>query len=291
VASLASEAPERTLSAADQGSVEKLRDYLRAGMHSPKFQPPILPQTALQLLDLSRDPDVSLTRVRELMEHEPALAAKVMSTAQSAMYSRGTPVDSLEDALVRLGVKRVAGIFLEAAMRATVMGSKAFERPLEQLRKHCVATGHIARGVCRSLQLPGERAFVCGLLHDVGVSGCYLLLSNMPKEARPKRFEIAAEAVRLVHEEASRVMGDKWQLPFGIRWVVGHHHSLWVDGRINPLAAVVNLSDWLAAQAGADGLAEASEEQALQAAKHFGLSTAALDRLKAASRQIVEQLP
>jgi HD-like signal output (HDOD) protein len=55
-----------------------------------------------------------------------------MSTAQSAFYSRGMPIESLEDALVRLGVKRLTSVFLEASMRVTVIGSKAFEKPLDR---------------------------------------------------------------------------------------------------------------------------------------------------------------
>lgn len=271
-------------------SVDQLVDFLRAGMASPAFQPPILPQTAIELFELSRDPEVHLAKVRELMESEPVIAAKVLSTAQSAFYSRGTPVESLEDALVRLGVKRLTGIFLEASMRSTVIGSKMFERALEQLRRHGVATGHIARGICTSLKLPGDRAFVCGLLHDVGITGCYLLLSRLPKAQRPKNFETAAEAVRRVHEEASQIMGEKWQLPRGIRWVVGHHHAILVDGHVNPMSAVVALADFLAADAGADAIGEADEEAALRAANHFGFGAQAIERLKDRSKKIIEQL-
>src|SRR5690606_22554189 len=169
-------------------------------------------------------------------------------------YSRGAPVESLDEALVRLGVKRLTGIFLEAAMKASVLDCKAFERPMERVRKHSTATAHIARGVCRSLNQPGERAFICGLLHDIGVAGCLGLLGSLPRAERPRNFDSVAAAVNLVHEEASAIIGQKWGLPWGIQWVVGHHHSFWVDGRISPMAALIGMSDWLAAEAGAAAL-------------------------------------
>lgn len=270
--------------------VARVVEFLRAGMNSPDFQPPVLPATAMQLFELSRDPEVSLPRIRELMEQDPVIAAKVMSTAQSAFYSRGMPIESLEDALVRLGVKRLTGIFLETSMKVAVIGNKAFEKPLEQLRRHGVTTGHIARGLCQSLKLPPDRAFVCGLLHDIGIAACYLLLSKMPRPDRPKQFETVAEAVRIVHEEASLAMAEKWKLPYGIRWVVGHHHSLEVGGHVNPMTAIIALSDWLAATSGADALGEADEATARRAATHFGMSDADLSRLSDRSKRLVEQL-
>jgi putative nucleotidyltransferase with HDIG domain len=265
-------------------------EFLRAGMHSSDFQPPLLPATAMQLFELSRDPDVDLSRIRALIEQDPVIAAKVMSTAQSAFYSRGMPIESIDDAIVRLGVKRLTGIFLEASMRVAVIGSKAFEKPLEQLRRHGVATGHIARGLCQTLKLPPDRAFVCGLLHDIGIAACYMLLSRMPKGERPKQFETVSRAVRQVHEQASAVMAEKWKLPYGIRWVVGNHHALAVGGHTNPMTAIVSLADWLASVSGADALGEADEQLARSAARHFRIADDELTRLVERSKKLIEQL-
>lgn len=264
---------------------------LREALRDPDYSPPLLPVVALKLVEVSRDPDVDLSMVRQIMEGEPLLAAKVMSIAQSSFYSRGASVESLDEALVRLGVKRLTGIFLEAAMKASVLNSKAFERPMEKVRKHSTATAHIARGICRSLKQPGERAFICGLLHDIGIAGCLGLLGSLPRAERPRDFESVAAGVKLVHEEASAIIGEKWGLPWGIQWVVGHHHSFWVDGRISPLAALVGMSDWLAAEAGAAAMEEADPEQAIQAMEYFGFTKPAQAALLDKCRRIVDQLP
>lgn len=269
------------------GIVARLRQALR----DPDYSPPLLPAVALKLVEVSRDPEVDLATVRELMEAEPMLAAKVMSIAQSSFYSRGAAVESLDEALVRLGVNRLTGIFVEAAMKASVLSGKAFERPLEQVRRHSTATAHIARGVCRSLKQPGERAFICGLLHDIGIAGCLGLLGALPRGERPRDFESVEQAVKAVHEEASAIIGQKWGLPWGIQWVVGHHHSFWVDGRISPLAALIGMCDWLAAEAGAAALAEADPDQAAQAMEYFGFAKPAQAQLLDKCRRIVEQLP
>jgi HD-like signal output (HDOD) protein len=180
---------------------------------------------------------------------------------------------------------------MEAAMKASVLDSKAFEKPMEMLRRHSTATAHIARGVCRSLKQPGERAFLCGLLHDIGSAACLSILGNLPKNQRPKDFETISKALQIVHEEASGILGAKWSLPWGIVWVVGHHHSYYVDGRVSPLAALICLSDWLAAEAGAPGFNETDEASAMEAMEYFGFDSPAQSRLVDKCCRIVEELP
>jgi putative nucleotidyltransferase with HDIG domain len=266
--------------------VSLLRETLRA----PNYDPPLLPKVALDLLELSRDPAVDLKKILVLMESEPLIAGKVVSIAQSAFYSRGAPIETLNEAVTRLGIARLTTVFLEAAMKTAIFESDVFEDPMNELRFHSTATAHVARGLCRSLQLPGERAFLCGLLHDIGIAGCFIVLGQLPEEDQPEDFEEIAAAVREVHEEASAVMGQKWRLPWGVQWVVAHHHSFVVDGRINPLAGIVSLADWLAAEAGAPGLGEASEAEAMRVMDHFNFSRQTRTKLLDKCHQIVEQL-
>lgn len=268
------------------GIVALLRNVLR----DPQYAPPLLPAVALKLIEVSRDPDVDLAKVRDLMESDPLIAAKVMSIAQSPFYSRGAAVESLDEALVRLGLKRLTGIFLEAALRASVLHSDVFERPMEKVIKHSTATAHIARGVCRALQQPPERAFICALLHDIGIAGSLGVLGALPRRQRPNDFESIAQAIEVVHEEASAVIGEKWALPWGVQWVVGHHHSYIVDGRVSPLAALVCMCDWLAAEAGAPALGEANQEQAERALEYFGFEPPARKQLLDKCVKIVEEL-
>jgi putative nucleotidyltransferase with HDIG domain len=268
------------------GIVSLLRNVLR----DPDYAPPLLPAVALRLVEVSRDPDVDLAKVRALMESDPLIAAKVMSIAQSPFYSRGAPVESLDEALVRLGLKRLTGIFLEAAMRASVLHSEVFERPMEKVIKHSTATAHIARGVCRALQQPPERAFICALLHDIGIAGSLGVLGALPRRQRPNDFESISAAIEVVHEEATAIIGEKWALPWGVQWVIAHHHHYMVDGRVSPVAALVCMCDWLAAEAGAPALAEANQEQAERAMIYFGFDQPARKQLLDKCVKIVDEL-
>ena len=222
--------------------------HVRKVIAAPNYQPPLLPAVALELVQLSSDPSTPMSKVRSLVQSEPFIAAKVLQLAQSAMYSRGAPVTSLDDAMARLGLRNLSDLFLQAAMTARVFRSKGFEGPMAVLRKHSVVSAHLARSICRRTGFPDEYAYMCGLLHDVGIAAAISVLADAKRDERRPGYEEIRPAVELVHEHVSAALGKAWELPVDVQLVLGHHHHFQIQGRVHPLAAAVCLADWLAAE-------------------------------------------
>lgn len=246
-------------------------ERLRATLASPSYRPPMLPQVALELMQLVRDPDVDFARIRQLVESEPLIAAKVLQLAQSAAHSRGMPITSLEDAITRLGLRALMDLFLQVSMSMRVFRAKGYERPMAELRRHAVVVGNAARSVCRAIGFPDEYAFLCGLLHDVGIAAAILILAEEGKRKPNLNFDALAPALLHVHEEASFTVGRLWELPSDIQLVLQHHHHFRIGGRVHPLAAAVCLADWMAANVGAGFAGEVHDVDALEAAEALGL--------------------
>src|SRR3954465_20810 len=97
---------------------QALVDQLMETFAGEDYEPPLLPGAALQLLSLARDPDVAMSRIIALLESEPLIVARVIRTAQSPAYSAGARIRSIEDAVLRLGMRTIALLFAEAAMNA-----------------------------------------------------------------------------------------------------------------------------------------------------------------------------
>jgi HD-like signal output (HDOD) protein len=246
-------------------------ERLRATLAAPDYRPPMLPQVALDLLQLVRDPAVDFARVRQLVQSEPLIAAKVLQLAQSAAHARGTPITSLDDAITRLGLRALMDLFLQASMSMRVFRAKGYERPMAELRRHAVVVGSAARSVCRVIGFPDEYAFLCGLLHDVGIAAAILILAEEQKRRPRLDFETLVPGLLHVHEEASFTVGRLWELPSDIQLVLRHHHRFRIDGRVHPLAAAVCLADWMASQVGAGFADEGRDADALDAAEALGL--------------------
>lgn len=250
---------------------QALIDEMLSTFAAEDYQPPLLPGAALQLLSLARDPDVAMSKVIGLLESEPLIVARVIRTAQSPVYSAGARIRTIEDAVLRLGTRAIALIFTEAAMHAAVFSSKGFQGPMQELRRHSTATAHIARKLSERIGQPGDRVYLCGLLHDIGIAACLLVAPSLrSNDGRPYDFETLAAPIYAMHEQAGEILSSLWNMPEGLRWVFAHHHQFALRTHVSPMAALVCLSSWIASESGAGSIAHDGGDQAARAAQHFG---------------------
>ncbi len=224
---------------------------LRETFRSPDYSPPRLPAEALQLLKLSRQADVGLPEIAKHLERDPLLAAKVLRSARSPLYSRGGKPTSLQHALVRLGVATLTEIFLAESLKTRIFRAPGYEKPMAEIRDHSIAVAHIARLVCRQTSLYDEYAFISGLLHDVGMAACIVALTERrsPKVKLPD-FQIVWPAILRAHTESSASLCDLWGLPQEVVLAVRMHHDSGDLKYVHPLAIVVAVADRLACSVG-----------------------------------------
>ncbi len=81
-----------TLEAKERGVACSLTDVISKALQSKEFKPPLLPEVAISLTRLAGQPDVAIMAVEEVVGRDPAVAARVLSVANSAYYSRGQAV-------------------------------------------------------------------------------------------------------------------------------------------------------------------------------------------------------
>lgn len=216
---------------------------------SPSYRPPLLPRVALEVIALSRRQDVTFDEVAAVLEHDTVLAAKVLSLAQSAAHARRASILSLRAATVRLGLKAIRDLVMEAAVGLRVFRVPGYEPAMERLSRHSTATAYLMRSVCRRTAIEGEYAFLCGLLHDVGIAACLLALSDDARSGTVP-FEAVGSVLAEAHEEASGVVTRLWGLPEEIQRVASTHHRLEACGPRAVNAALV-VAEGLAADLGA----------------------------------------
>lgn len=234
-------------------------DTLQELLHIPP-----LPGTAARLLKLVTDPEVDLGELARTIEQDPPLAARIVGVANSAWFSRGREVVSVEDAIIRvLGLELVRGLALGMALGRPfdVHACQAFDAT----RYWYIAfvTGSLARDLARPAELDGEEAacaFLAGLLHNFG----QLVLAHAFPNRMNEVLERAAseqEADRLVLErellaideiQAGRFVTRRWHLPDCVTETLGTP----ADGeQAEPHRPLAGLVAWAA------GIAEALHDQ------------------------------
>jgi len=250
---------------------------------SPRYSPPVLPATGIMLLEMTRQPDVEFKRILALLEQDPMIAARVLAVAQSARYATRGQVRSLEEALVRLGLDAVVRIFLEVVMQMRIYRAPGLEKPMGRLHRHCTATAIMASRVAGLLGLDEGFAFLCGLLHDVGMAASMLLMAPTRPDKSAPNIAVAWPTIVQIHESAGEKLCELWKLDEQVRHVVAYHHGRDDQGHSEPLAAVVALAEVLASDARVGVPLEIRSQQLAWASRTLGLDNLQVDELSAAA--------
>jgi HD-like signal output (HDOD) protein len=172
-----------------------------------------------------------------------------------------------------------------------VFRAPGYAEPMAELRRHSAFTAEAARLISRSTCGLDSFAFLCGLLHDVGIAACILALSGPLRALAPQGFARAWPCVRDIHESCSEVLAKIWGLPPDVALVLRLHHEPRMDGRMHPLAAVVKLADCYAAQLGFGFMTDAETDSLPQMAAALGLSGAVLEHLGDSLEELAATLP
>lgn len=236
-------------------STAGLTAAIQEALAAPTYRPPVLPAVALEVMNLAGQRDVDLGEVVKLLERDPVLAARVLALAQSAQYARRSPVVTLRQAAVRLGLETLTHLVLQAALALRIFRAPGFDAFAARVNLHATSAAHVTRDVCRRAGVPGDHAFTAGLLHDIGLSSCLLMITERP-EWRKAPFAQLAPVLDAVHVDASGLLARRWKLPEPLPTILATHHRVLVDGKPQPINAALIVAEQLCWEAGA-GILEA----------------------------------
>jgi HD-like signal output (HDOD) protein len=244
---------------------EELKQVLVKVFQSADYRPPVLPRVALQLATLTRQASVSYDEVVAALEKDPLIAGSVLKVAQSPIYGGRRPVRSLSDALKRLGVNNLRDVVWQVITGRRLFRAHGCTAFMERLQSHNLFVAHAARMVAARVNVIADEAFLCGLLHDVGLSAVLSALSDTGRPMPP--LGMLLEACDTIHEDIGGTVAALWQLSPDVVAVIRQHH------RFNPhvsgiplLTAVICVAEQLAEDV---GLGAAALETASSASRMF----------------------
>ncbi len=153
------------------------------------------------------------------IDSDPAIAAKLIRVANSAMYAGSDPVDTTSGALVRLGWSTTRQLVTSFAMREMFnTDSASLKRRMQKLWRHSIeiaATCFVVAGKTR--QFEPETALLAGLLENVGAIAVITYARKYPEiTARPTELE---RVIETLHPRVGNMMLRSWGLPENVALV------------------------------------------------------------------------
>lgn len=194
---------------------------------------PSLPQTLLQIMDLAERDDVGLAEIGAVVSQDTGLAAKVLSTANSAFYSRGRSIASIDQCLSVMGAAQVRRIALNQSV-AELFGrfQKTGGFDMRYYWYHVLCVAITARELAKRLDYANtDEAYLAGLLHDVGQLALLTVAADQYqpifKSCTGELGLMAQEqkAFGLTHAEVGAWLAQRWNLHALFADALLYHHE------------------------------------------------------------------
>jgi putative nucleotidyltransferase with HDIG domain len=200
------------------------------------------------------DPHATAGYVADLVALDQAITAYILKVANSVAMGYLISCSSVKDAVVRLGFKQVRSLVMNTIaygpLSARLSGYRLGDRDLWY---HSIATACAAHWLATLLNYPDpEKAYVAGLLHDVGklvldqfVLADYKQIEALMHSRNLPMWQIEEEQFGIDHAGVGGLAGAHWQFPNELVEAIRNHHNPSPDLADQRLAAIVNLANAL----------------------------------------------
>jgi putative nucleotidyltransferase with HDIG domain len=230
-------------------TLERLRSRITSIDSMPTI--PVILRPLLHCLDQPVE-QIDITRIVELISYDKSIAAQCVRMANSALFGRNKPVESVRTAVMNLGMWRVRDLLFSNSLTQVIPANRWIVEPTVFWR-HSLGVALVCRKFAEILGYPDtEKAYLAGLLHDIGI-----LVNSMvaPEEFRATFEKATREQIPLneaelatlgfTHCDSGRVLGEAWKITPELIQAIELHHDIGDPERGGPLVAIVHLSDSL----------------------------------------------
>lgn len=177
---------------------------------------PPYPAVALRLQRTLARRNHGLGEVADALSADPALAAQVLSLANSPLYRGTSDITTVARAVNRLGTRTVASLALAAGIGANAMQPGLLFDVKYRVWRRSVTCALTCQKLAQLRMLDPEQGFLAGLLHGFGRSLAVAALEQRIAAKRPPRPLSLSEWLAIAEMQRgalARVIARRWELP------------------------------------------------------------------------------
>lgn len=195
---------------------------------------PTLPTVAMEVMALTSNPDSAINDIVNVIQNDPSITTKILKIANSSFYGMRQRIDTINRALVILGMNEVNNLVTSVAVFKT-FPVKTDKPTFDRLKfwEHCAVTGEVAKAmsVKMGMKLMGT-VFTAGLLHDIGkiildeyFHDEFNTAYELSYEKKIPLYEAEKEIFGVTHPQIGGWVAEKWKLPNNLIDAIMYHHK------------------------------------------------------------------
>ncbi len=259
-----------------------------------------IPQVVNKILEIQGDPESSMKDLIQVIAHDTMTTANLLKAANSALYARPKPFESVEQAAVFLGMDEIVDLALMSNSAANLQRpQKGYGLKPGDLWRNGLASALIARELSQTLSLGNHHlVFTCALLKDIGkvvleqyVDACAKEINTLVALGDHSFEEAEKSIIGIDHAELGALAAQVWKFSPMMVDIIRHHHQP-ARAEMAPYeTVVVHLSDTVCMMmgigAGSDGLAHRFDQPLIT---EMGISDTDLQTIMAGIPEKIEEI-
>ena len=172
---------------------------------------PSLPDLALRIRRAIDDDVSDAKAIAKLVEADPAMAAKLLKAANSALYGGLAAVETCPAAVVRLGMATTKQLVLSFALKEVFRSEEPMiQDRMHVLWKHSAQIAAICFVLAREIKgMQPEEALLIGLVHDVGAIAILNYIHKYPALGQDEAA--LEETITRMRGELGAMILRKWK--------------------------------------------------------------------------------
>ncbi|MCP3940464.1 MAG: HDOD domain-containing protein [Desulfobacteraceae bacterium] len=208
----------------------KIIDIVQEYIAGEDYYPVLSPQ-AIKLQNQITKSDPDFTAIKKLILMDQTLTSEILKIANSPFYRGLDEVETIKDAVVRLGQNELINIIMRVIHRQNFSSSNPMVKELQaQLWDHSVYCAIGTLWTCRYLKMQEllPKAFIAGLLHDMGKLCLLSALEKMLTLDIPG-FNLTSDLMDKIlaglHAQQGYELLTRWHLPVHYCHIARDHHA------------------------------------------------------------------
>jgi HD-like signal output (HDOD) protein len=202
---------------------------------------PALPQSAIRLLELSKNPTTGPAEFAIPIEFDPGLAGQVLRFVNSSYFGFAREISSVKMAIALVGMRTIKNFALWNAVFSLMPNPKCGPFDLKALWQDSLRRALFARAFGKMLHLDeDDDPFAAALLQDMAVP---LLAKEAPEVYRQLLLDRGFQNARLStleeqkfgwsHAAAGGIIARQWNLPEQFAVLIENHVAVdvWIEQR------------------------------------------------------------
>jgi HD-like signal output (HDOD) protein len=210
-------------------------------------------------MDLVDDPEVPTSEITELILYEPVVTANLLKLANSAAFGFKKKVDSVHDAVVLMGLKRVVEmVLLNSVSKSLKSAQHGYGLEEGQLLKQSVSCALMASDIAGKIDSSVKHiVFTAAMLKDIGVivMDRYLhdAVDQIHRAMKDDNLDLVTaerQVLGIDHADLGGRIARAWNLSEVLASTIRHHHLTDHLETVPAETAMVYLADTMCTMSG-----------------------------------------